>query len=528
MMNPLMERPFTHQDLLGLQEVKKIGNDILLLPEQSGNHFEEAHALANAGIIDPSRSVITQAAWKVLELHDGYSAARRHNEEPSWINEMPMSVRTQLRFNYALREEDPLAIVPSMLRPWIPGDGFDAQPSFAAGFSYLILSDGLAHDTCQVFSLFRLENIKQLGFLNAPPYNDYLNMRQSLSESTRYLHSLDVYVIATAMGHNLGLSHERLNTLGVLALTHDVRTPAGGDSVKLIDLSSLDEDKNYHKTLDTVDLPFLEKKYGVSRAELLEGIHNRGLLGEILDVADKLAYIARDISQCLHHIEAGSRDEQLGFRTLLSILRRFPYVCSIWDCVAIENGELYFTDNNRLVAFLKARVLMFRELYYNPMTRHGEFFMSRLFVKMLYDKGELTSEMLLSMNDSALNAFLDARFGGHDTLERASIDLAHVESFKSPEEAEAFAKGLRVAGKRFTMIDDDRRMIKPGTRFKVKTPSGVRTLEEADPGTARELLEMATMLPLVHVYYLENDPHLPPPMIAELVEYLDDQPARGD
>lgn len=531
-MNPPMERPFTYQDLLGLQEVKKIGNDILLLPEQEGYMQEEAHALLNAGIIDRKESVIVDAMMKVIQLYEEYATIRLTTDaEPEWINTVPVSVRTQLRLDYAQREEDPLAIMPSFLSSKVAADEFDAQPTFAAGFSYLILDYGLCDDTDRAFELGRLKHIKQLGFLNSPPYNDYIVLQQSLSDGSRYLHSLDVYVIATAIGHNLGLGKRRMNTLGVLALTHDVRTPAGGDSVKLIDLENLDEDKTYHLTLEAMGEKFdqLQKKYGIDCEELLEGIHNRGLIGEILDVADKLAYIARDIAMCLNHIQVGTRYDQYGLKTLLSILRHHPYVCSVWDCVKVsKDGQLYFADTRRLIAFLKVRVLMFRELYYNPVTRFGEFFMSRLFVKMLYDKGELTRDTLLAMTDHELLAFIDRRFGNEGVLERCSRDVARVESFPTPETAEEFVRKLKAEGKRFTMIDDDRRMIKTGTRFKVKTKDGIKTLEEADPGSARELHEMATMLPLVHVYYLESDPHLPKNVLDELVEYMSKQPVRGD
>jgi hypothetical protein len=66
------------------------------------------------------------------------------------------------------------------------------------------------------------------------------------------------------------------------------------------------------------------------------------------------------------------------------------------------------------------------------------------------------------------------------------------------------------------MLDDNRRNIKPGTDFLVKGPTGPITLKSADSGSARELEEMSTVLPMVHVYWLEGDPALPRKSLAML------------
>ncbi|HVU80355.1 MAG TPA: hypothetical protein VHD37_03265 [Candidatus Paceibacterota bacterium] len=519
-----MHQKLTHYAVLGLQDTLRVGDDILLLPGQTPHPYEEARALANAGVIPQSESVIVDAVWKIEILFVDYADEReRTGKEPAWVERMPISVRTYLRYQYVTTSWDTYVNVPSLL----PGlrkdrDRFDVQPTMATALSYHIVANGLCQKTEQAFGLMRLSRIKQLGFLNAPPYNSYTQMRQPLSEGTRWLHSLDVYATATIIGHNMRLPRGKLNTLGVLALTHDVRTPAGGDSVKMVDLAALDEDATYHLTLEKMDMSELERDFEVNREDLLEGIHNRGLLGEILDIADKLAYIARDISKCLHHIEAGAQREQYGLITLLRLLHQFPYVCNVWDCVeASEDGHAYFTDAGRLVAFLKVRVLMFRELYFHPLSRFGEFFMSRLFVKMLYDKGVLTSDMLLKMDDGQLDAFLDEYFGERRVLDQCSSEVARVKSFATPGAAEAFVHELKSQGKRFVMTDDYRRAIKTGVHFLVATPEGPKPLREADPGSARELEEMATLLPMVHVYYLEDDPDLPKERIDELVAYID-------
>ncbi len=531
-----MEQKLTCLDVVHLQDTEKVSDDLLLLPEQAEMQEEDARALFGPGVIPLSESIINAASWRMGELQHKYDAERvATGAEPAWVNDLPASARPRLRFNWALQEEDALFIIPAFFSSkndfWRMRDGFAPQPTFAAGFSYMVLQGGLCHKTFQAFRLWRLEQIKQLGFLQAPTYNNYTKDRQSLSESHRWLHSLDVYVIAMAMARNLGLYHKV--TLGIAALSHDAGTPAGGDSVKLVAPAELDEDANYPMILGRADLRDLRHHYRFDEQLLIDAVQGKGSLGTLLDIADKLAYVARDISKCLHHIEIGSRErgdngeEQHGLQTLLQILREHPYICGIWDCVEMnETEEVYFTDIHRLVAFLKVRILLFRELYYHPTARFGEFLMSRLFVKVLYDKGELTRDMLLEMTDHDLLRLLDERFGSGAALETCSSSLARVKTFSTPEEGDAFIQNLKEQGNVFAMLDDNRRAIKTGSHFLVKTRDGVRPLQEAAPEIAKELEEMATLLPLVHVYYLDGEPALPRDKLAEMAEHLQTHPAR--
>lgn len=501
-----MEQKLTHHDTLVLQQAVKIDGDLLLLPEQAPLPIEEARALETAGLIKPNKSSIYRGVYDVIALTQRYNSERHDDDsEPDWVKELPMSVRTWLRVTYALTQEDPIANVP----------GFPFT-----GLSYVVLADGLCEEVCRQFKIWRLGGIKQLGFLNQPTYNNYIGIRQSLSESTRELHSYDTMTIGTLIGHNLGYSGGRMHTLRTLLLAHDAATPAGGDSVKLVDPRGLDEDENFKDFLRGADFTRLGGEYDVNKEDLLTGIRNEGLDGEILDIADKLAYIARDISKCLHHLEAGADQDQLGLRSLLSLLNRFPYVCSVWDGVEEQSGHAVFTSIPRLVAFLKIRLLMFRELYYHPTARFGEFLMSRLFVKALYQKGTLTRGMLLTMSDYDLVALLDKEFGSGAVLDTCSSEKSRCSVFRSMEEAAMFIDKIRKCGNKFWMLDDNRRAIKTGANLRVKGPSGALTLEEADPGVARELHEMATMLPLVHVYWLEGDPALSQGALTKLKESL--------
>lgn len=504
----------TYTGLLNLQDVVTIG-DLLLLPQGSPIPHEEVRAMEEAGIIPLSESVLArnQNILHSMELTERYARERQHlgGLEPRWIEEVPMSVRTRLRRHYAVHEEDPLAIVFAL--PF-------------TGISYMVKNGGLCEALCRSCNLWRLDGIKQLGFLQSPWTEDIVDHRTPLSEGTRYLHSLDVMAVASVMGKNLRLDRSELDTLRTGALTHDMGTPAGGDSIKMIDPAELDEDLNYPALLAGCGVEDILARHRIPREALYATIRNEGLTGELLDIADKVAYVGRDLFLTRHHILGGaSEGSQPGLKTLHDLIVRFPYVCAVWDSVVRRGEHAVFTDPARLLAFLKVRVLLFRELYYHPRSRFGEFLMSRLLARALYRSGRVDKRALLRMGDHDLLRLMDETYGSgqHSIVDTCSSGLARCISFARPEEAHAFVNRLHAEGNVFTLIDDDRKSIKTGTGFMVTTRRGIKTFAEAFSADAQEVEEMARMYPMVHVYYLEGDPAIPREKLELLKRELEQQ-----
>ncbi len=504
----------TYTGLLNLQDVVTIG-DLLLLPQESPLPYEEVRAMEEAGIIPLGESALVrnQNMAHSIELTERYVSerARAHGLEPAWIEELPMSMRTRLRVHYAVHEEDPLAIVFAL--PF-------------TGIRYMIKNGGLCEALCRSCNLWRLDGIKQLGFLQSPWTEDIIDHRTPLSDGTRYLHSLDVMTIVSLMAKNLRLSQSECNIARMAGLTHDMGTPAGGDSIKMIDPAGLDEDLNYPDILAGYDVDDILRTHRIPRQTLYATIRNEGLCGELLDIADKIGYVARDLHLTRHHIIGGAREgSQPGLKTLYDCMERYPYVCGLWDSVARRGDHAVFTDPSRLLAFLKVRVLLFRELYYHPRSRFGEFLMSRLLARALYKSGRIDKRALLRMGDYELLRLMDETYGSgqHSIVDTCSSGLARCISFPKLEEAHAFVKALRAEGNVFTLIDDDRRSIKTGTRFLVATRKGVATFAEAFPADAQEIEEMARMYPMVHVYYLEGDPAIPREKLALLKKELEEE-----
>lgn len=493
-----MGHVLTRDDTLGLQDVFNIGGDLLLLPRVRLPNLSESLVLQKAGVIDRESSEIVRntLSREMLSLESSYAAVKSASgKEPLWIEDLPLRQRTWLRYWYAATQEDPLAII-------------NALPY--TGVSYMVLDGGLCAKVARAFNLFRLQEVKQLGFLQAP----WVIMEDQplvvpLSEGTRYLHSLDVMMLSSLIGYNIGLSEDDLNTVRVAGFTHDFGTPAGGDSVKLIDSEAFDEDTNYkrllHEKVNQEEWERIRGEYGIDETVLVDAVLNRGLLGQILDIADKLAYVARDVQTCLSvGVIREDTDAYIGIKALDEIVGEFPHVCDVWDSVRRHGKNLVFTDMPRLIAFLKARIVLFRELYYHPRARFGEYLTSRVLVKKLYDRGDITRDELLEMSDSELLRCLNKTYGEWNVTRVLSVK-SNVRSFKNRYEAELFKEELEKTGHSFSLIENHLHSIKPGTHLLVETKEGPKPLLEAYRGDAKELFEMANMLPAVHVYYFGDD-----------------------
>jgi hypothetical protein len=404
----------------------------------------------------------------------------RKGYEPDWTKLVPTQVLRELRRSWLTGEYfDPLAIV--------------LRYREKLGFTYAVHDDGLIHDVSIALGVFRLNGIRQLGFLHDPVMNEAavdcgLGMR---FEHTRYLHSLMVMATASLIGRQVGLSEHDLRHLRVAALTHDVLTPAGGDSVKPIDFEAFDEDLHYPEVFRAnPEWSAVRDQYSLDEALLIRTVAGEGLLGRLLDIADKTAYTAHDVEAYL----MGDHDPR-SFQNLVapeSILaiydlkqRLGPGLCQLWDRIEVVDGEPVITDIDRLVGFLKLRALMFRHLYYNPLARYREHMIALLILEPLYHDGTITRERLITMTDDQLDQFLNRTTGQYDLrMEISRADLAPaVEAYASRDEALGRAQALhRENPDLLFMLEVIPRVSEKAVRYLVRDSDGsVKTLSDARP-----------------------------------------------
>jgi len=326
------------------------------------------------------------------DLERAYFKARAEKNAPAWLEYIPTEIARKLEFEYIIRDAfDQYKIVPCLPH---------------SGIGYVVFEGGLIQEIDNVFGLHRLNGVRQLASLHDPVIGEgECKIYPTPFHHTRYVHSLDVCAIATLIGKRCGLSQNDFITLRVAAQSHDALTPAGGDTIKAIDWEGLDEDAHYPELFLRPGWKEFRDKYNISEAVLAETILGKGLLGSILDISDKLAYTGRDLEMFLSKNRYGGHAwENFGdsYDRMMSLISANPYPCSVWDCAELKDGQLVFTDKDRLADFFHIRALMFKILYNNASARFSEAGFVGEVAKVLYEDQVITRAELLEMTDEHL------------------------------------------------------------------------------------------------------------------------------
>ena len=364
--------------------------------------------------------------------------------------------------------------------------------------SYGILEDGFIDDVVHELGVHRLSQIRQLGYLTDPItyYADGASSIMTILEHNRLTHSIDVLAIGTIIAHNAGVRGRALRNLQFALLTHDILTPAGGDSTKRVSAVELDEDGNFALVFDLPGFDQLERTYNLVRPLILKTIRNEGFLGMILDIADKLAYVSRDLPCYLTNVEPGDiLREKLPneFFKITAIAERCPNLSTIWECFDRVGDRLVCSDPARLTDFLSVRLLLFRQFYANPASRFHEATTVRLALEYLVQSGKLTINRLRTMFDWDLDPIVGKVLGNHYWYAIAdALGKPCFATFTTEQRALAHAQTLIAAGK-FPLLTEDLQpyMKRSSKKFTVRDPNGVlTTLDKGYPVIDAELLEI--------------------------------------
>lgn len=382
------------------------------------------------------------------------------------------------------------------------------------GLGYALPETGVLSDAFHAFNIKRLFKIFQLSKLSDPDHNPELIFSIDPFIHSRGLHTFDVLALASVTGRNLNLSSNEMLLLQTAALTHDALTPAGGDTTKLIDRHALDEDEHYPTLFMQPEVNKFCKENGVAKELLVETIMNRGLLGEILNFSDKLAYTCRDVNRFIGSSQAATEwDERVPARRavtdyLAEMGEEEPRL-DVWETLIVSNGRLVCTYPHRLYAFLKLRALMFRELYSNPKARCNESLLYSIYLQYLYETGQVKREALLDA-DTGTDQDLDALIHGAFDINLSTF-LQHTfkptyKTFSSEEEARAFVQELVGEGKVMVRYENAAMFFKPGTNFLVRNKEGaIGTFSALCPQETEDIVESGAARNPIRVYYMEKE-----------------------
>lgn len=253
--------------------------------------------------------------------------------------------------------------------------------------------------------LGRLGGIRTLSFLSyIGTDNDSVQFLEYTH--TRLDHSLTVAMVIETILKRNGFPQDDINLGIVSGLIHDIGMPAYGDATKKIDPEALDEEKHWWKALGKDGQRFITE-LGMSRKKMESIVCNKGVLGQVLDIADRITYTMKDL-----YLTAGEKKEILNpslsprllpIRLLLSYN---PDVGNIYKDVGVDRktGMVFFNDPENLNIFLLLRAHMYQMLYLNPINQGRDLFVKHL-IEPLYSrngKRELTPDKLREMTDSEL------------------------------------------------------------------------------------------------------------------------------
>ena len=355
-----------------------------------------------------------------------------------------------------------------------------------------IYEDELAYQASKAFSIWRLGEIKQLSFLayaGPTPETQYFMG----FDHTRLEHTDQVVKIGEAILRRNNASKEDITLSAIASVLHDVATPALGDAVKKIDPVNLNEEDFWSEGLDEGGRNFI-KENGLEMQQIDDVIHNRGIIGQVLDISDRISYVMLDLSQLMtaEHLDTTmSSATDMGYREeIAQVLRQDTNVGSIYRDVVVdfENNDFYFTNPERLRRFIELRALLNKYLYLHPVSQARDMLVVS-FVRPYYsfDESEttkLTPKKLRKMTDDQALDFLGEK---HPELEesvygglgrKASMFLSFEQwypqfwaMFDSEDEMEARRQELERQGF-FIRGSVESKGFNPLTHYKVLTDDG--------------------------------------------------------
>ncbi|MCX6722267.1 MAG: hypothetical protein NTY04_03730, partial [Candidatus Staskawiczbacteria bacterium] len=413
--------------------------------------------------------------------------------EPTWVTKLPKDARMYIRKSWAMTDGlDSLAIVPNFP---------------LTGIGYIVCDDTLAVDACRTFKLFRLSRVKQLSFLHDPVLRETDRSAGCLMfDHTRYLHSLDAYVLGNLVFannqraienwcHEAGINWAQLeNSFRTAVISHDALTPAGGDSVKLIDPQAFDEETHFSELLVGDEWESFEKRWNVNGGLIASIVRGEGLLGSILDLVDKTSYIARDAAA--YYMMPMTKDSfrrrpysSTGYCAVNDLLSSAGNVCGLWESAKVIAGKLVIGDVGRLEKFLILRALLFRELYYNPASRFFEYLVGKGVIKYLYDRKQITRQELLANGDEWVHNLVDKTFGTRFILSKFwNLKNARIEEHPNMQAACKRANELFGDMGIFAIVDDFQSKTSSATRkFLVRQGGQTVKFMDACPEATQEV-----------------------------------------
>lgn len=355
----------------------------------------------------------------------------------------------------------------------------------------------------QNLPLARLDRVKALSFLSyvGPNPKDQIFLPYTHTRSDHQL--VTAFTVEAIMKQN-GFPQEDINVGIVAGLIHDIATPAHGDATKKVDPKALDEEQFWWEALGKNGQTFVTQELNIPQKRLDAIIKNQGIMGQILDIADRITYTMKDLNAIVA-VDLNNAWSWVFQNPYLQELHDFvsgnPKIGNIYKEIGVDRkrDEVFFNDPKNLGIFLLLRAHLHKALYLHPVSQGRDLFIASL-IKRLYSRHgsrPLSPQRLRSMTDEdlieVLQKYYKPEYG--DSPQKLYHDLTswypYFERFGSKEEGIKRIKELK-KDKDIAVIGVNQcREFDPGTSYKVTDQKGqIVPFREFDPNTASEIERM--------------------------------------
>lgn len=369
-------------------------------------------------------------------------------------------------------------------------------------------------DFNRAFPVYRLHEVKQLSFLSyAGPDPERVTVLQY--PHTRFLHTQQVALTAREIVRKNGGDLKSQYLIMTAAGLHDIATPAHGDATKVVDKENLDEEDHWKEMIEKTGKTYL-KRHDLSIEQIDEIIHNRDALGQVLDVADRIAYVMQDTQAIL-----GDPFSVDSFRVdpytavLRSIIQKDPQVGNIYKDVLVDwkNKRVVFSDVKRLEVFLYLRAHLHQQHYLYPRNQGRDMVVASVMRPFYSNTGDpenpdiLTPQRLRRMSDNDLMDFLGSRYGfGFGEVFYNSLLNWHpkFERFENNAEADRRLEEISQEKDKVVLGKREVKPFDPGNKYLVVNGRKIETFEDAT-GRSMVLKRIVDETRGVFVFYIPKD-----------------------
>lgn len=398
----------------------------------------------------------------------------------------------------------------------LQGERFDSLPY--SDLKRWVGENDIYEKAFQNFPMERLHEIKALSFLSCIG----LDLKHTVFleyPHTRLDHSFTVAIVMEKILRQNGFEDAEINVGIIAGLIHDIATPACGDATKKIDPEALDEEKFWWKTIGEKGQEFITDELGIAKETVDDIIKNKSLLGQVLDIADRITYTMKDLDAIVRDDGESNFLAKLDLDPALLPLRyiisHYPQIGNIYKEVGVDRkrNEVFFNNPKHLEVLLLLRTRLCRDLYYSPVSLGRDFLVGQLMLPLYSRNGAtpLTAKKLRDLTDYNLMEILQKAYcqpKGQITGFEMQHDLVNwhplFKKFENNQEAEEFAKRLRRRKNMAVVGVTECKGFDPATSYKVVNREG-KTMPffKFDPSTAKEIEEITKATKGVFVFYAD-------------------------